>query len=190
MGAATAIELAALDSEVDITAGLVARDHLDPGPEQLVEHGWIKLHLRAGTDAPDRQFFREHVRPRLRRCGVPDRADALRAVERAQPVETQGLETRPLAAPERGERDRRVYDSDRAAILRRRCIKIIRGEQTAGTGHALDDHVRPSGEVPADMFRQQAGIFTEAAGDPGADHDAESLAFTRVDVVLRPTRRA
>jgi hypothetical protein len=67
MGAAAAIELSALDGEVDVAAGLVAGDHLDPGREQLVEHRRVELHLRARADASDGKLLRQHVAPGLHR---------------------------------------------------------------------------------------------------------------------------
>src|SRR6185436_9405057 len=46
MGAAAAVELAALHREIDVATGLVACDHLDPGRKQLVQHRRVELHLR------------------------------------------------------------------------------------------------------------------------------------------------
>src|SRR3954467_11154843 len=134
MGAAAAVELAALHREVDVAAGLVACDHLDPGRKQLVQHRRVELHLRTRADAPDRELLDQHVGPGLQRRSVPKRAHAFGTVEGAEPVELQGLKTRALAAPEWRERHCRFDEADSGAVLRRRCIKKIRRQQPPGTG--------------------------------------------------------
>src|SRR3954465_10226724 len=89
MGAAAAVELAALHREIDVATGLVACDHLDPGRKQLVQHRRVELHLRTRADAPDRELLDQHVGPGLHRRSVPKRAYTFSAVEGAEPVELQ-----------------------------------------------------------------------------------------------------
>ena len=108
---------------------------------------------------------------------MPGGAHAVGAVEAAEPVELQRVEARAGGAEQRRERQRRMDDPDRGAVLRGLRIEIVGGEEPAGARHALHDEVRLAGEMVAHVLRQQAGIFRIAAGDAGAQQDADGLAL-------------
>ena len=125
----------------------------------------------------------EQVGPGLGRRGVPGGARAVGAVHAAEPVELQRVEARALGAEQRRERHARMDEPDGGAVLRRLRIEIVGGEEPARARHALHDEVGLAGDVVAHVRGQEPRIFGVAAGDAGADQDADLLAL--VEGLLR-----
>jgi hypothetical protein len=70
-----------------------------------------------------------------------------------------------------------MHHADVSAVLRGVGIEVVGGVEPAGAGHALHQHAGVAVNVPGHEFRQRAGIFHIAAGDAGADDQADLLVF-------------
>jgi len=74
------------------------------------------------------------------------------------------------------ERRRLNDDAKRGAVLRGDLVDVVRGLEAAGAGHVLRHDGRLSGNVLAEMARDQAAVEIVAAAGGVTDRDGDGLA--------------
>src|ERR1700716_2639831 len=147
--AAAAVDLAALDREVDLRAARIAGHKLDLGAEHGAQDHREIVEVGARPFAPERERLGEHVRPGLDRRGVPGRAQARGAGDAAQPGEFARVELQ--VAEQRLDRDTARHGADYRAVLGGDRKDVVRRLDTAGARHVLRDDGRTAGNVLADV---------------------------------------
>src|SRR5262249_4830231 len=95
------------------------------------------------------------------------------------------VERRALRAEQWRQRHARMDEADRGGVGRRLRVKVVGGKKPSRARHALHDEIRFAGDVIAHVRGEEPPIFGIAAGDAGAEQDADGLAFEEWRVVLR-----
>src|SRR4051794_17599281 len=178
--AATAVDFAALQREIDVIAAGIAGDDLHLGAEHVVENAreLIRIGRRAGS--AHRQLLGvELLELRDITRLVPGYADADLIIGAADPGELVAVELRLLVSEQRIEASAAADGAEHRAVLGRDVVEPVSEAEAAGALHVLRRHRRIAGDVLAHVTRDQPGIDVIAAAHAVADHEIDVLAFIK-----------
>ena len=113
-------------------------------------------------------------------AGVPGDAGRDLVGDAAEPGELGAVELGAGRRQQRRRRDGAAERADGGAVLRRHRIDELRGAQAAGAGHVLRHDIGVSGDVLAEMARQQPAVEIVAAADAVADDQIDGLALVEI----------
>ena len=154
--------------------GAVAGDHLPFHPGHAVEQAWIDR--RGGPGSGERRFLGLENVEGLHRRGVPDVGHFDVRREPADPVEPGDVVAHARRSQELLLGDRLRHDAERAAVLGRHGVEIIRGAHRGGARHVRHHDRGAAGQMPAEMAREHAGIKVIAAAGTEAHRNGHGLA--------------
>src|SRR5271166_5523517 len=109
------------------------------------------MRCRTGARLADGQWPLEEILGRLYRRGRVGDTDGGFGCRRTEPGHSPRIEARALGAVERPEDGGPRDEADDRAVLGGEIVDVIRGDETAGSGHVLGDDRRTAGQMLADM---------------------------------------
>ena len=177
------MDLAAVDSQDDVTGVLIAADDLELGAQDRIQGGGKNMHAAANAIRPDNHLLTHEIICVLDRRALADDAQVGVGCRRSQPAELSRVEVRAPVSHDRPCRYQPVQGAELEPVLRRKRVDVIGGLEAAAAGHVLDDDRGRTGNAAAEMRADEPGPDGISAGRSDVGNELDLLAG--VKLVLR-----
>src|SRR5262249_12586595 len=157
---------------------LVAGNDLEPGADEVVEHGPVEP--RRGAWGRDDELMGEGVIDRLYLRQVPSIEHRAVAENPSDPVEARRIGNEPGRAEDLVEVGRLVEHADGGAVLRRAGIEVVGGADAGRPRHVLRDDRGLTGEMPAEITSNQPAVGVVTAAARRRDDEIDALALVEI----------